>query len=128
MFRVLRNSLITTLVAWVTVACLLLPALLIVIPSPATAAELAYFQDMGTNNCMDLGGSKEKMPQHEGRQCCILCLASAFPVPPSVDAATAVAIVQSRIADQGHAAVTGLSRSVLAFAATAPITGRGPPA
>ena len=70
------------LVTLVVTLAYLLPALLVIIPSPASAAEQALFADLQKSRCVDMNG--DGVPDtgdasHGGYDCCVLCAAPSSP-------------------------------------------------
>jgi len=67
----------------VTVAYLL-PALLTIMPSPASAAEQALYADLMKSRCLDMNGDGEPdpgMPSHGAHDCCVVCAQPQSAVP-----------------------------------------------
>ena len=70
------------LVTLVVTLAYLLPTLLVIIPSPASAAEQALYADLQKSRCVDLDG--DGVPDtgdasHGGHDCCVLCAAPSSP-------------------------------------------------
>lgn len=118
-------------VAWVVTLVLLAPALLGLLPSPASAEERALFADLQRSYCQqtDDGAPVSPVMDHASESCCILCIAPGLPARQPVAEPIADAMREVRlpapvtpdlVQDVGHAA--------LAAPQLAPITGRGPPA
>jgi hypothetical protein len=117
------------LVTLVVTLAYLLPALLVIIPSPASAAEQALFADLQKSRCVDMNG--DGVPDtgdaaHGGHDCCVLCAAPSSPPVRDVVSAEPITFVPP--------AATSAPRHQLNFAAAPaetvfqPLSSRGPPA
>lgn len=106
----------------------LLPALLTFMPSPASAAELAFYADLQKSRCLDMDG--DGVPDtgdaaNGSHDCCILCGPPPLPSPrPTADVPIDFAPLPAR-AVPAPRLVMGEPPSETVFR---PLSQRGPPA
>lgn len=119
------SSLLRRVTCWLVTIAFLVPVLLQVIPSPASAAEALLWRDLQVSRCLEQG-----LPAPEKSHSCGDCVLCAVPGLPRV------AELPDLLADLPGLPVR-LAQVSLAFlhmdraqpdALTEPITGRGPPA
>lgn len=118
------------LVTLVVTLAYLLPALLVIIPSPASAAEQALYADLQKSRCVDLDG--DGIPDtgdvsHGGHDCCILCAAPSSP-PAARDNSAAEPIIfvppVAALAPQPNLTLAAIPAETV----FQPLSSRGPPA
>ena len=120
--RMARIVTILVTVAW------LLPALLTILPSPASAAEQALYAEVMKSRCLDMdsdGLPDGGAPDHDCNDCCVMCAA------PKCDAMRVPVLVpvhfapRPGVAAQKPELVLALPASEAVFR---PVSLRGPPA
>ena len=115
-------------VAWALMLAWLVPVFLGILPSPATSAERAFYEDQQASLCQGQGQPAEQNKAlHSHGECCVLCAAPSLPTATGAVDPLASAIITPAPKRPEFAAIAEVSRAKLA-AIVAPITGRGPPA
>jgi hypothetical protein len=111
-------------VAFLVAVALLLPGLLLVVPSPATAEERALWRDLQTARCLEQG-----VPERDQQNSCKTCVLCTSPALPRAAAVPDLFSVQERPLPAALVSFVFLHLSRASLAAiTVPDPGRGPPA
>lgn len=105
----------------------LLPTLLFILPSPASAAERALYNDLQASRCLeDMGSSKGLPGAKTDHDCCVLCAASPSGLrvqEPEVSPIVFRAVIPAPVASTY---ALGPPRGASQF--LSPLSRRGPPA